>query len=81
MSKKDFLIISAIFIFSLSIFSIGIGKVHLFDWDEINFAESAREMIVTNDFLTVQVDFKPFWEKPPFFIWLQVFSMKIFGVN
>jgi 4-amino-4-deoxy-L-arabinose transferase-like glycosyltransferase len=22
-----------------------LGNVHLFDWDEINFAESAREMI------------------------------------
>ncbi|MEI9934823.1 MAG: hypothetical protein WDM71_08225 [Ferruginibacter sp.] len=22
-----------------------LGHVHLFDWDEINFAESAREMI------------------------------------
>ncbi len=23
-----------------------IGNVHLFDWDEINFAEIAREMVV-----------------------------------
>lgn len=58
-----------------------LGKVHLFDWDEINFAESAREMIVTGDYLTVQIDFKPFWEKPPLFIWMQVLSMKIFGIN
>lgn len=58
-----------------------IGSVPLFDWDEINFAESAREMIVTGDYLTVQIDFEPFWEKPPLFIWFQVASMKIFGVN
>jgi len=24
-----------------------LGKVHLFDWDEINFAECAREMVGT----------------------------------
>ncbi|MDA3906779.1 MAG: glycosyltransferase family 39 protein [Bacteroidales bacterium] len=58
-----------------------LGSVHLFDWDEINFAEAAREMIVTNDYLNVQINFLPFWEKPPLFIWMQVLSMKIFGIN
>jgi len=57
------------------------GRVHLFDWDEINFAESAREMLVTGDYLTVQIDYRAFWEKPPLFIWMQALSMKIFGVN
>jgi 4-amino-4-deoxy-L-arabinose transferase-like glycosyltransferase len=57
------------------------GGVHLFDWDEINFAECAREMIVTSDYLNVQINFKPFWEKPPLFIWMQVLSMKAFGIN
>ncbi|MGZ5243594.1 MAG: ArnT family glycosyltransferase [Bacteroidia bacterium] len=58
-----------------------LGRVHLFDWDEINFAESAREMLVTGNYSQVQVNFKPFWEKPPLFIWLQAASMQIFGVN
>jgi len=58
-----------------------LGNVHLFDWDEINFAESAREMIVSGDYLNVQINFIPFWEKPPLFIWIQVLSMKIFGIN
>ncbi len=58
-----------------------LGEVHLFDWDEINFAEAAREMMVTGDYLTVRIDFKPFHEKPPLFIWFQVLSMKVFGVN
>lgn len=58
-----------------------LGHVHLFDWDEINFAECAREMILSKDYLRAQIDFKPFWEKPPLFIWMQVLSMKAFGVN
>lgn len=57
------------------------GRVHLFDWDEVNFAESAREMIESGDYLTVQINYKAFWEKPPLFIWAQVISMKLFGVN
>lgn len=57
------------------------GNVHLFDWDEINFAECAREMIVNNSYHTPMINFQPFWEKPPLFIWMQVLSMKIFGIN
>ena len=60
---------------------MGTGSVHLFDWDEINFAESAREMLVTNNFFRVQIDYEAFWEKPPFFFWLQVISMKLFGIT
>ncbi len=56
-----------------------LGASHLFDWDEINFAESAREMIKTGDYLSVQINFMPFWEKPPLFIWLQALSFQFFG--
>lgn len=58
-----------------------LGKVHLFDWDEINFAEAAREMIVLGDYLRVHINFLPFWEKPPLFFWMQAASMHLFGVN
>ena len=58
-----------------------LGSVHLFDWDEINFAESAREMLVSGNYFRVQINFEPFWEKPPLFFWMQVASMKLFGIN
>lgn len=58
-----------------------LGNVHLFDWDEINFAEAAREMILTKNYTQVTINFLPFWEKPPLFIWMQALSMAQFGVN
>jgi hypothetical protein len=58
-----------------------IGNCPLFDWDEVNFAECAREMVVSGNYSQVQLNYQPFWEKPPFFIWLQALSMNIFGVN
>ncbi len=72
-----FAIISAGFLFYVPF----LGGVHLFDWDEVNFAEISREMLVTRDFLKVQVNYLPFYEKPPLFFWIQVLSMKTFGVN
>jgi len=65
----------------LCLFLPYLGKAHLFDWDEINFAEAAREMVVTGNYSTVQINFQPFWEKPPLFIWLQAASFNAFGVN
>lgn len=58
-----------------------LGAAHLFDWDEINFAESAREMMMTREYFRVQINFLPFWEKPPLFFWLQTLSYYAFGVN
>lgn len=65
----------------LLLFVPTLGGGHLFDWDEVNFAECAREMIVSGDYLHVTVDYAPFHEKPPLFIWLQALSMLAFGVN
>jgi 4-amino-4-deoxy-L-arabinose transferase-like glycosyltransferase len=58
-----------------------LGSVHLFDWDEINFAESSREMLVAKNFFQVQINYEPFMEKPPLFLWLQSLSMSVFGVT
>jgi 4-amino-4-deoxy-L-arabinose transferase-like glycosyltransferase len=58
-----------------------LGGVHLFDWDEINFAEISREMLLLNDYLRPNIDFQPFWEKPPLFFWLQSAAMSLFGVT
>ncbi|MCU0328041.1 MAG: glycosyltransferase family 39 protein [Chitinophagales bacterium] len=58
-----------------------LGHIHLFDWDEANFAELAREMIYSGNYLQPQINYLPFYEKPPLFIWFQVVSMKIFGIN
>ena len=69
------------FALGLLLFVPGLGAYHLFDWDEINFAESAREMLLSGDYTRVQIGFRPFWEKPPLFIWLQTLSMALFGVN
>ena len=58
-----------------------LGYVHLFDWDEINFAEISREMLVLRNYTSANINFLPFWEKPPLFFWLQSASMNVFGVN
>jgi len=66
---------------SLGLLMLGLNMIPLFDWDELNFAESAREMNVTKNYLYVQMGFEPFWEKPPLFMWLQALSERLFGAH
>jgi 4-amino-4-deoxy-L-arabinose transferase-like glycosyltransferase len=76
--RRDYLILIAA---GMLFFLPFLGGIQLFDWDEINFAECSREMILSGDYLRVQIDFEPFWEKPPLFFWLQAATMKVFGIG
>ncbi|MFZ9971161.1 MAG: ArnT family glycosyltransferase, partial [Bacteroidia bacterium] len=62
--------------FGLSLLTVllllpGMFQLGLFDWDELNFAESSREMLESQQWLFNQMQFEPFWEKPPLFNWMQ----------
>lgn len=57
------------------------GTRGLFDEDETRYAECAREMLVTGQFLVPQRDFRPHITKPPLTYWTIAASMKIFGIN
>ena len=76
--RRDYYILAGL---ALLFFFPCLGWVHLFDWDEINFAECSREMLLTGDWMRPQIDFEPFWEKPPLFLWMQAASMSLFGVS
>lgn len=76
--RRDYLILFGL---ALLFFLPFLGCVHLFDWDEINFAECSREMLLTGDWMRPQIDFEPFWEKPPLFFWMQAASMNYLGIN
>ncbi|HTL80771.1 MAG TPA: glycosyltransferase family 39 protein, partial [Bacteroidia bacterium] len=81
MRSRTFLPWLLITVLAMAVFIPFLGAVHLFDWDEINFAECAREMLVSKNYSIVQIGYLPFWEKPPLFIWMQAASMHFFGVN
>lgn len=81
MSKSDIKPFLFFLFYSMVLVIPFIGSYNLFDWDEINFAESSREMLVSSNFFQVMVNFEPFHEKPPLYFWLQALSMNYFGVG
>jgi 4-amino-4-deoxy-L-arabinose transferase-like glycosyltransferase len=56
--------------------------IPLTDTTEARYAEIARKMLETGDWITPQHDYGvPFWAKPPLSTWLAAASMKLLGVN
>ncbi|VVT17127.1 glycosyltransferase family 39 protein [Hoeflea sp. EC-HK425] len=52
------------------------------DSTEARYAEIARKMVETGDWITPQFDYGvPFWGKPPLHTWMSALGMKIFGVG
>lgn len=52
------------------------------DTTEARYAEIARKMVESNDWITPQIDYGvPFWGKPPLHTWVSAAGMKLFGVN
>ena len=59
-----------------------LGAYPLMDTTEARYAEIARKMLETGDWLVPQFDYGvPFWGKPPLSTWLSAAAMALFGVN
>lgn len=57
------------------------GTRGLYESTEGRYAESAREMIETGQWLIPQLDYRPHWTKPPLTYWAVALGMKVFGQN
>ena len=59
----------------------GLGRPALWEPDEGRYAEIAREMVVSGDYVTPRDDFELYFEKPPLVYWANAASIEIFGAN
>jgi 4-amino-4-deoxy-L-arabinose transferase-like glycosyltransferase len=57
------------------------GVRPLWEPDEGRYAEAAREMLLTNDWLTPRLQGEPHLTKPPFTYWLTASGIWLLGVN
>ncbi len=64
-----------------ALFAFQLGDRALWSPDEGRYAEVAREMVVSGDYITPRLEGVKFFEKPPLFYWLQSAAIRIFGVN
>jgi len=61
---------------------VSLAAYPLMDTTEARYAEIARMMLETGNWITPLYDYQiPFWGKPPMFAWLSAGSFSFFGVN
>ncbi|HMM20290.1 MAG TPA: glycosyltransferase family 39 protein [Selenomonadales bacterium] len=70
-----------IVVISLFIMFFNLGAIPLLDPDEPVYAETAREMIAFDDFLSPRIYGEYWYDKPPMYYWLVAGAFKVFGVN
>jgi 4-amino-4-deoxy-L-arabinose transferase-like glycosyltransferase len=58
-----------------------LGRPALWEPDEGRYAEIAREMTISGDWITPRNNFVRYFEKPPLAYWLTALSFEIFGKN
>jgi len=59
----------------------GDGRVGLFEPSEARYAEVAREMVASGDYLSPQIDCVYHFTKPPLTYWITAAGYGLFGVN
>ena len=59
----------------------GLGQLGLVGPDEPRYAQVAREMIVSGDFITPHLYGKPWFEKPILYYWLAAQSYRVLGIS
>ncbi|HEX8463408.1 MAG TPA: glycosyltransferase family 39 protein [Abditibacterium sp.] len=73
-------IVSLILLCSLTLF-FGLGRISLVGSDEPRYAEIARAMWATGDYVSPRLAGRLWLEKPPLLYWGQAFCYSVFGVN
>ena len=63
------------------LFAFNIGSYPFFGAEEAHYAESAREMIETSNYLMPQHLYENDFSKSIFYFWEQILSLNIFGIN
>ncbi|MBN1459609.1 MAG: phosphatase PAP2 family protein [Armatimonadetes bacterium] len=63
------------------VFFAGLGTLPLFGRDEAFYAEAAREMLHSGDWITPRVNGVEFFEKPPLYYWLAAAGYRVVGVS
>jgi 4-amino-4-deoxy-L-arabinose transferase-like glycosyltransferase len=64
---------------SLLTFVLGLGRQAITDSDEAFYAEAAREMVESGDWLTPHFDYENRWEKPALYYWLSAATYRVAG--
>jgi 4-amino-4-deoxy-L-arabinose transferase-like glycosyltransferase len=73
--------LTALIVLSAVVLFFRLGANRLQSWDEAVYAECAKEMVQSRDYLTPHWNQEKFLQKPPLAIWASAVLFRIFGVS
>ncbi len=73
--------LAALFLLGIVFFFSGLGNGKLWDQDETTYAQVAREMIQTGDWVVPRYDGELLAHKPPLSYWAMILGSRLFGMN
>src|SRR5579859_4468897 len=63
------------------IYFVALGTPALWEPDEGRYAEIAREMVISGDYVTPRDDWVRYLEKPPLVYWMTAAAIRLLGRN
>jgi 4-amino-4-deoxy-L-arabinose transferase-like glycosyltransferase len=75
------ILLTAIGLLSSIVVFVGLDGGSLADWDEAIYAEVAKEIVSSGQWMVLQYRGTPFFDKPPLVFWLVALTYSKFGVS
>ena len=63
------------------LFFFHLGRYGLWEPDEARYAEVAREMLASGNYIVPHLNYVPYVEKPPMLYWTCALALRLFGIN
>jgi hypothetical protein len=80
--SKHLLFVTLIAVISGLLIFVNLGNNGLIPWDEAIYAKISKNMVTSGDYLTLHWDSeKPWYEKPPLYMWSTSAWMHVLGIN
>ncbi len=70
---------ATLLLLSLLTFVVGLGRQAITDGDEAYYAEAAREMVESGDWLTPHFNYQDRWQKPILYYWVTAAAFTVTG--
>jgi 4-amino-4-deoxy-L-arabinose transferase-like glycosyltransferase len=79
LGRRELLLWALVLLFAAGLFTFRLGAGSLWDVDEPRYAEISREILATRDPITMHLDGRPWYGRPPLWMWLQAGTGAVFG--
>ena len=79
--RRELMESAALGLLALAAFFFHLGSYGLWEPDEARYAEIAREMLATGNFIIPHLNYVPYIEKPPLLYWTTSLAFQFLGIN